>query len=282
MEHGDAGRSLGHHRQHLHRGGTRTDDANPLAGIVNAFLRPARGVEQRALETVHALDLRDHGLGNHAHAADEVLGSEDFAGGRFHFPDAAVLNIAGLGDLGVELDMRPHVAAVSDETHVAVGFLPARIALGPLPFLQQFLREGQAVVIAFAIGGGTGIAVPRPGAADVRCLVEDADRKARLAHVMDQRQPGEARTDGNHVEIDAFACLRHGLVVRLSHQSYSRTALWALVARGLPGLRRGSPPVDRVPGLQPASGSSMPTSRSSAARSESARHITGCTTSLPA
>ena len=138
LEHGHVSGGLGQFGHHLHRSRARADHADALARIIEPF-RPARGVEQRPLEAIEPRDRRDLGLRNHAHTADEVFAGKRFSGSGRDLPPALVRQIACLGDLGVELDVWHHVALVDDVAHVGLRFGAARIALGPLPFLQDLL-----------------------------------------------------------------------------------------------------------------------------------------------
>lgn len=107
-------------------------------------------------------------------------------------PAPPAIEVAGFDNLGIELDMRPHPALVGDEMEVPVGFLPAGIALGPRPFLRQFLREGETVV-ALAVGGRAGVTVPCPGSANIRGLVEDPFQRMPSARAEASPQPDRIR-----------------------------------------------------------------------------------------
>jgi hypothetical protein len=65
------------------------------------------------------------------------------------------------------VDVTAQLERVGDVIDVAQRFRPAGEMLGPVPFLQELLRKGIAVGIAFGIEAGARIAVPVPGAADV-------------------------------------------------------------------------------------------------------------------
>src|SRR5262245_35287067 len=74
--------------------------------------------------------------------------------------------------------------------------------LGPFPFLEQLLREGIAIAIAFGIEARAGIAIPVPGAADIGAGLEHTDAQAELAQPVElvhARQAG-ANDDGVVVE----------------------------------------------------------------------------------
>src|SRR6266404_5283444 len=69
---------------------------------------------------------------------------------------------------GVELDIAPEVEAVSHMVDVTKDLRLRAVALGPLPFLLQLVREGIRVLHAFDIAATPRVAVPVPGAADDR------------------------------------------------------------------------------------------------------------------
>ena len=101
-----------------------------------------------------------------------------------------------------ELDVTPQVELVGDIVTIAQGFRLAGKMLGPFPFLQQFLRKGIAIGIAFGIEARAGIAIPVPGAADIGASLEHTDAQAQLTQPVElihARQPG-ADDDGVVVE----------------------------------------------------------------------------------
>ena len=130
-------------------------------------------MEAGTFEGLLAGNVGDLRLGDHAHGADEKAAGMGTAIPCGDSPDTGVFLVFGAGYLGVELDVRPHIELIGDEAQVVLGFLPARVALRPGPFLQHFFGKGQAVVVALAVGGSAGVLVPRPGAANIIGAVED-------------------------------------------------------------------------------------------------------------
>ena len=96
-------------------------------------------MENGPFEAAHALNVGYHGMGNHTHAADKILTGEGITAARGDFPNTLFLLIIRPDDFRVELDVRPHIAAVCYEVHVGVGFFLVGVALSPLPLLQKFL-----------------------------------------------------------------------------------------------------------------------------------------------
>src|SRR5438477_3368607 len=67
---------------------------------------------------------------------------------------------------GVELNVASEVEAVSYMVDVTQDFRLGAVALGPLPFLLQLVREGIRVFHAFDIAAASRVAVPVPSAAN--------------------------------------------------------------------------------------------------------------------
>ena len=78
----------------------------------------------------------------------------------------------GALDAGVELDVRPQVEAVGDMVGVFQNLRLRRVALAPVPFLLQFFGERIGILHALDVAARAGIAVPVPGAADARALLD--------------------------------------------------------------------------------------------------------------
>src|SRR5438477_11971012 len=90
-------------------------------------------------------------------------------GVTFVSPDGPCVCLAvedRLFDPGVELDVAPEVEAVSHMIDVAQDLRLRAIALGPMPFLLQLVREGIRVFHAFDVAATPRVAVPVPGAAN--------------------------------------------------------------------------------------------------------------------
>ena len=97
---------------------------------------------------------------------------------------AAVIPMRGR-DRAAELHVPAQVELVGDVVQVfqRVG-LRGEVLL-PVPFLHQLLGKGVAVGPAFGIEARAGIAVPVPGAADVRAGLEDPRGHAQFAQAVE-------------------------------------------------------------------------------------------------
>src|ERR1051325_4509317 len=84
---------------------------------------------------------------------------------------------------------------------IALGFGLARETLSPAPLLEQLLRKGIGVGIAFGIEAGAGIAVPVPSAADAAAGLEYPRPHSQLAQFVELIQAGDAGTDDHSIEI---------------------------------------------------------------------------------
>src|SRR5690242_14471305 len=84
---------------------------------------------------------------------------------------------------------------------IALGFGLARETLSPAPLLEQLLRKGIGVGIAFRIEPGAWIAVPVPGAADAAAGLEYPRPHPQLAQFVELIQAGNAGTDDHSIKI---------------------------------------------------------------------------------
>ena len=106
-----------------------------------------------------------------------------------------------------------------------------REALAPLPFGQQFRREGIGVIEAFDIAARAWIAVPEPCPADLRGSLEAKGSQAKLAELVMGIQPSEARTDrhyvdqGRYITFSDFCAVGHWFV-----SSFARSKPYLLAA----------------------------------------------------
>ena len=143
-------------------------------------------MEDRTFECTHPCDLRNHRLGNHPHATDEIFAGEDTAIAGCNLPMTLPFQILRFDNLCIKLNVGPHIAFIGDESHIALCLFPTRITLRPGPFLQQFWREGKAVIIAFAVGRCAGIVVPSPCTANIGSAVEYAHTQIQFSQIMDE------------------------------------------------------------------------------------------------
>src|SRR5262249_28667910 len=81
----------------------------------------------------------------------------------------------------VEGDVLPKVERGGDILGVTDDLRLRGIALGPVPALRDRVGETVLVFHALHVAARARIAVPIPGAADIRPGLEHADREARLA-----------------------------------------------------------------------------------------------------
>ena len=200
LEHGQVLCLLRDHRDRLDRGRAGADDADAQAGEVHAFMRPMAGVVGLALEACEPLEVRRACVRQRAGRHDHVLRRVACAVVGGHRPAIGVLVEHGRGDARVELDVGTQVEAVGDVVGVFQDFRLRGKALGPLPLLLQLVRERVRILHALDVAACAGIAVPVPGAADARTLLEGAGREAEAAQAMQQVHAGETCADDDHVE----------------------------------------------------------------------------------
>src|SRR6202023_1543999 len=86
-------------------------------------------------------------------------------------PAARLFPVMRYSDAALELDVAGRGEFVGETVEGALGLVLRREMLGPIPFLQQFLRKVVAVGPAFGIEAGARIAVPVPGSADIGAVL---------------------------------------------------------------------------------------------------------------
>ena len=174
LEHGQMAGGLGHLRDGLHAGRAGADHRDALAFEAHRFLRPVMGVAGLALECRDAGDGRHRRRRQHADRGNQQASGVAPAVLQDDVPAARVFLVMGGGHPAPALDVAAQVELVGDVIQIALGLgLRGEVFL-PVPFLQQFLREGIAVGPAFGIEAGARVAVPVPGAADAGAGLEHA------------------------------------------------------------------------------------------------------------
>ena len=156
----------------LHRARPGADDRHPLAGDVQVG-GPARGVEQRPPERVHAGERRDLRPVELPDGGDHGVGDERLAcRGRDRPP---LLAVDRARHLGVEPDDFAQVVGVGDVAQVGEHLVALAEVGGPAP-----RRERVGVEVARGVDTRAGIGVLQPGAADVGVLLQHHVVDARL------------------------------------------------------------------------------------------------------
>src|SRR5690349_16672511 len=139
------------------------------------------------------------------------------------------------GDTAVELNIATQIELVGDMVEIALGFGLARETLSPAPLLEQLLRKGIGVGIAFGIKPGAGIAVPVPGAADAAAGLEYPRPHPQLAQPVELIQAGNAGADDYGIKIQGRLGVS-AISCRLCHThrffSWQRPALVPAVQPG--------------------------------------------------
>src|ERR1700747_666957 len=87
-------------------------------------------------------------------------------------------------DPSVELDITPEVEAVSHMVDVTQDLRLRAIALGPMPFLLQLVREGIRIFHAFNIAAAPRVAIPIPGAANAATGLEATHCEAEFTQAI--------------------------------------------------------------------------------------------------
>src|SRR5580765_4966685 len=117
-----------------------------------------------------------------------------------HRPGACLAVEDRLFHPGVELDIAPEVEAVGHMVDVAQDLGLRTVALGPMPFLLEFIGEGIRVFHAFNIAATPRVAVPIPGAADPGGGLKSTHLEAELAQTIDRVETANSRADDDRIE----------------------------------------------------------------------------------
>ncbi len=200
LEHRQIANLVGDFADHLDRGRAGADHRHLLARKIDRFLRPVIGVERPALEGIHALEPGQGRLGEQAqHHADEAAGHLARGAGLLvahsEAPQPIVLVPVGGDDPAVELHVLAQAELVGDVIEVAQVLGLAGKALLPVPLVEQLAREGVAVGIALRIEARAGIAVPVPGAAEIRGELQDRGLHAEVGQPLDLVDAADAGAD---------------------------------------------------------------------------------------
>ena len=179
------------------------------AGEVDTLMRPRTGVVQLPLKLKPAIfGLR--GVRKIARRHDAVACGRDVALVGLYSPNVCLAVEDGFLDSCVEFDVAAQVEAVGNVVDVAQDLGLRAVALGPMPFLPQLVREGIRVFQAFDVAAAPGIAVPVPGASDPLAGLEGAHFEAELAQAVDRVEPADAGPHDDRIECsDVRGFFRH-------------------------------------------------------------------------
>jgi hypothetical protein len=185
----------------LDAGRPGADDADAFPSEVHAALGPAGRVVPLARVLLEPLEVGSHRPRETAHRADEKARRDRLAVRPLDRPRARVVVPRRARHLRLELDVPTQVQPVRGEVQVLQYLRLFGVAFGPLPLLVQVLVEGVTVDVALAVTPGAGVAVPVPRPADLRTLLEHADREAPLAKPVQHVEPREPGSDDDDVDV---------------------------------------------------------------------------------
>jgi hypothetical protein len=206
LEDGEVLCRLGDDRRRLDAGRARANLGDALAAEIDAFVGPEPRVIPLTLERLEAGNFRHVGRRQTPHGSDQELGLEFLASLGRDRPTVGGLVVGGAGDAGVEMDVALQVQLVGDEVHIAQDFGLLRVALGPFPLLEQFIRELEAVGMALTVATRARIAVPIPGSTDAIGSFEDGGIESKpIAQAVELVHAREAGADDDGVEVGCGA-----------------------------------------------------------------------------
>ena len=217
----------------LHAGRAGADHGDALAGEIDGLLRPSRGVEGGPPEIVAPLDPRQRRRRQRSNRGNQESRAELAAVLQGNAPAPRALIVSRRRHPAAKLDIAAQVELVGDIIEVAQRLRLTGEMLGPLPFLQQLLRERIAIGIALRIEARAGIAIPVPGAADIGASLEYPHAKTLFAQPVELVQARHARADDDGVVVRNWRRSRvYGLV-----QGYPVSRRWTNRYRGAAGLQ---------------------------------------------
>src|SRR5229473_7392567 len=121
---------------------------------------------------------------------------------------------------------------------VSQNFVLRRVALAPVPFLLQFVRERIGILHALDVAACPRVAVPVPGAADVAALLIDPHRQSLPAQSVQHVHSGKARAD--YDDIVSFSACGVAFAGNGLHGGHSNSPKISLVLRSAFYPRRES------------------------------------------
>ena len=139
-----------------------------------------------------------------------------------HYPLVRCLVESAVHDPGIEGIVPAQVEAVGNVIGILENLGLGGEALTPLPLGQQFGRERIGIVEALHIAARAGIAVPEPGAADVRCGLEAEGCEPHFAEFIVRIEPGKAGTDHRNIDCGGHIAPCFGLIIHDHLHSQSR------------------------------------------------------------
>ena len=201
LENGEVRGGLRHFLDCLHAGRAGADHRHPLAREAHRLMRPSVGVEGLALEALQSLDARQGRRRKRPDGGDQEARSMAVPIFQDHIPAPPFLLPVRRRHAAVELDVAAQVELVGDVVEVAQRLRLGREMLGPVPLVQQLLREGEAVGIALGVEARPRIPVPVPCAADARAGLEHPYPHPELAQAMELVHARHARSDDDGVVV---------------------------------------------------------------------------------
>jgi hypothetical protein len=211
LENGELRRLACQQRDRLDRARSRTDHRDPLAGEIDAFVRPLPSQIDRSGKIIETGNLGAVERGQAAGCHDAIARADGIAPVGFDRPALALFIPPRRRHPGSENNVAAQVEALGNVAQVGEDFGLRGIALAPHPFLLQGFVERIGIVVALDIAARAGITVPVPGAADVLARFDDLRAEAQLAQPVEHVEPGEARSHHDRVNLP----LVHAVLLRV-------------------------------------------------------------------
>src|SRR5690554_5248948 len=183
---------LGDDGDNLDRRRAGADNADALAREVDALMRPVIGMKGWPLEIIDAGKQRQRRLREETERHNNEAAGQPPPVTHTQVPEIGVRVEMRRFNLAVELHVIAQIELVGDEVEIAQILRLAGEALLPVPFLEDFPREGIAVGVTLGIEAASGVTVVVPGAAKIGAALEQRCRYARVDEPLDLVDAGDA------------------------------------------------------------------------------------------
>jgi hypothetical protein len=188
---------------HLNACRTGTDDSYALACEAHRIARPARRVIALSGEPLDSLDGRKLVSGQAAGGRNQIASANSMPSIRLHHPRAVLRIVVCAHDPRIEADVWAQIESVGYMVEVREDLRLRREPLFPVPLIQELLREGVAIGVAFRIEPCARIAIPVPHASDILPAFKNAHGQSQLTQTVQCAEPRNAGADYDDIRLVA-------------------------------------------------------------------------------
>ena len=203
-------------RHELERARARADHIHAFAFQIH-IVPPLRGMEGRALERSHTLDVGQLGLVELPHRADHGVGNKRLFLAGFildlHMPLRRLFVEARLPHLCLEADVLAQVIFVRSALEIAQQHILRGVMIGPV----VVRLEAERIHVVRIVHAAAGIGVLEPGAANFGILLDHIEGNACLLEADGGENAAHTRADHHHAQLAARRAQLFGIPMRMLH-----------------------------------------------------------------